>query len=403
MEKVAYLGLGTMGSGMATNLIEADYAVTVWNRTPEKCAPLVAMGASEASTPAEAVADVDVVMYCLSDDDAVEDVVFAVGSDGGGLAIRDGRVLIADSQISHNTAITNGGGIQQTGGVITALNSLLYTNTAHYGGGLYVEGATSALTNVRVLRNSGDAGDGGGIFAGAGSDLRIGADFDDCDPLSLPYRFYCSEVSYNDAAGQGAGVYVEDSEAFIGHTAFLSNEGDFPYSHGGALMVGTGAAVTATDTLFTGHGQNGETTVHVYNQATYHSENNTYAGNSDVPLFVVSQGTADLNRNIIWENGDDPTLQGSIDSYCNDTESGILTGSADFSEDPQFVETARGLYRLGSGSPAIDACAPGISDRGLDGRQRGIIIRSGQTLINYDVGAFEAPHRAHLPLVMRNY
>lgn len=327
----------------------------------------------------------------------------ADGGDGGGLAVRDGRVLIDESEISHNSAITKGGGIQQTGGVITALDSLLYTNTAHYGGGLYVEGATSALTNVRILRNSGNAGDGGGIFAGAGSDLRIGADFDDCDPLSLPYRFYCSEVSYNDTAGQGAGVYVEDSEAFIGHTAFLSNEGDFSYSHGGGLMVGTGAAVTATDTLFAGHGQSGETTVHVYNQATYHSENNTYAGNSDVPLFVVSQGTAELNRNIIWENGDDPTLQGNISSYCNDTQSGMLTGPADFSSDPLFVETARGLYRLGNGSPAIDACAPGISERGLDGRRRGIIVRPGQTLINYDVGAFEAPHRVHLPLVMRNY
>jgi hypothetical protein len=326
----------------------------------------------------------------------------ADGGDGGGLAVRDGRVLIDESEISYNTAITNGGGIQQTGGVITALNSLLYANAARYGGGLYVEGATSALVNVRVLQNSGVAGDGGGIFAGAGSDLRIDTDFDDCDPLSLPYRLYCSEVSYNDAAGQGAGVYVEDGVAFIGHTAFLGNEGDFSYSHGGALMVGAGAEVTATDTLFTGHGQSGETTVHVYNQATYHSENSTYAGNSDVPLFVVSQGTAELNRNIIWENGAAHELQGSISSQCNDTDPVLSGGFANFSEDPQFVETSRGLYRLGAGSPAIDACSPGISDRGLDGRRRGIIIRPGQTLINYDVGAFEFPRRVFLPLTLRN-
>jgi 3-hydroxyisobutyrate dehydrogenase-like beta-hydroxyacid dehydrogenase len=102
MEKVAYLGLGTMGSGMATNLIEADYAVTVWNRTPEKCAPLVAMGASEASTPAEAVADVDVVMYCLSDDDAVEDVVFAV--DGVLVGAQPGQIALDMSTVHPDTS-----------------------------------------------------------------------------------------------------------------------------------------------------------------------------------------------------------------------------------------------------------------------------------------------------------
>jgi hypothetical protein len=327
----------------------------------------------------------------------------ADGADGGGLAMRDGQVVIDESRISYNTAITNGGGIRQTGGVITALNSVLDGNAAQHGGALYVKGATSALTNVRILRNSSVAGHGGGVFAGAGSRLRIGADFNDCDPLSLPFRFYCSEVSYNDAAGQGAGIYVEDGQAFIGHTAFLSNEGSSPSSHGAALMVGTSAEVTATDTLFTGHGRNEESTVHVYNQANYHSENSTYAGNADVPLFVVSQGTAELNRNVVWENGAALDIQGTISSQCNDTESGLSGGFANFSADPRFVETSRGLYRLGPGSPAIDACSPGISERGLDGRRRGIIIRPGHTLVNYDVGAFEAPIRVHLPTLMRSY
>jgi 3-hydroxyisobutyrate dehydrogenase-like beta-hydroxyacid dehydrogenase len=77
MERIAYLGLGTMGSGMAAKLIEAGYPVTVWNRTAEKCDPLVRMGAAKASSPAEAVADVNVIMYCLSNDDAVESVLYA--------------------------------------------------------------------------------------------------------------------------------------------------------------------------------------------------------------------------------------------------------------------------------------------------------------------------------------
>ena len=92
MKKIAYLGLGTMGRGMVGNLLKAGYPVTVWNRTPERCAPLVEKGASQADTPAEAVADADVVMYCLSDDSAVEDLVFGSGDLLSG--VRKGQVAV---------------------------------------------------------------------------------------------------------------------------------------------------------------------------------------------------------------------------------------------------------------------------------------------------------------------
>lgn len=80
MTKIAYLGMGTMGRGMAANLIKAGHDITVWNRTPDKCAGLVARGAKQAATPAEAVAEAEVIMYCLSDDAAVENLVWGSGS-----------------------------------------------------------------------------------------------------------------------------------------------------------------------------------------------------------------------------------------------------------------------------------------------------------------------------------
>ena len=43
--KLGWIGLGNMGKPMATNLIHAGYDVTVYNRTPEKMEPLVALGA----------------------------------------------------------------------------------------------------------------------------------------------------------------------------------------------------------------------------------------------------------------------------------------------------------------------------------------------------------------------
>jgi len=79
MKKIAYLGMGTMGRGMAANLVKAGHQVTVWNRSPERCADLVARGAKQAATPAEAAAGAELVMYCLSDDAAVEDLVWGAG------------------------------------------------------------------------------------------------------------------------------------------------------------------------------------------------------------------------------------------------------------------------------------------------------------------------------------
>ena len=89
---ISYLGLGTMGSGMASNLLKAGYKLTVWNRSAEKCEPFARKGARVAETPADAVRDVDLVAYCLSNDQAVEEVVF--GAKGILSGIKAGQIAI---------------------------------------------------------------------------------------------------------------------------------------------------------------------------------------------------------------------------------------------------------------------------------------------------------------------
>lgn len=96
MSAVAVLGLGTMGRGMATNLVAAGHDVTVWNRTAG-ARPEVA-GARTAASIAEAVRGQDVVLYCLSDDAAVRAV--ALGADGVLAHVAAPTVVIDMSTIS---------------------------------------------------------------------------------------------------------------------------------------------------------------------------------------------------------------------------------------------------------------------------------------------------------------
>jgi 3-hydroxyisobutyrate dehydrogenase-like beta-hydroxyacid dehydrogenase len=103
IKKISYLGLGTMGSGMASNLLKAGYQLTVWDRTAAKCEPFARKGARVAKTPADAVRDADLVMYSLSDDEAVEKVV--LGEDGILSAITAGQIALDMSTVLPETSL----------------------------------------------------------------------------------------------------------------------------------------------------------------------------------------------------------------------------------------------------------------------------------------------------------
>lgn len=78
MRRVAVLGTGIMGAGMTRSLLRSGLDVTVWNRSPDRAAPLAADGAQVAGTAAEAVAGVDAVITMLWDGDSVAEVMTAV-------------------------------------------------------------------------------------------------------------------------------------------------------------------------------------------------------------------------------------------------------------------------------------------------------------------------------------
>jgi 3-hydroxyisobutyrate dehydrogenase-like beta-hydroxyacid dehydrogenase len=95
--KVGFIGLGNMGSAMASSLLKAGHELTVHNRTAAKAQPLVEQGAKYAAQIADACHG-DAVITMLADDSALESTVFA---DAGVLAsLHKGAIHISCSTIS---------------------------------------------------------------------------------------------------------------------------------------------------------------------------------------------------------------------------------------------------------------------------------------------------------------
>jgi 3-hydroxyisobutyrate dehydrogenase len=73
---VAIFGIGLMGAPIAVRLLDADYKVVVWNRTPGKTESLAQIGAQVAETAAQAVQSADVLITWLADKVAIQEVLF---------------------------------------------------------------------------------------------------------------------------------------------------------------------------------------------------------------------------------------------------------------------------------------------------------------------------------------
>ena len=96
--KVTFIGLGTMGAGMASNILKAGHELTVHNRTREKEEILAAEGARRAASPKEAASGAEVIVICVSDTPDVEEIV--LGNDGVIHGASAGAIVVDMSTIS---------------------------------------------------------------------------------------------------------------------------------------------------------------------------------------------------------------------------------------------------------------------------------------------------------------
>lgn len=114
MKQIGFIGLGTMGAPMASNLLRGGFQVTVYNRTAAKCKPLEAEGAQTALTPREAAEGKDVIITMISNDDSVREVFY--GQDGILDAVKPGGLIIDSSTISPGLVREIAAAVEARGG-----------------------------------------------------------------------------------------------------------------------------------------------------------------------------------------------------------------------------------------------------------------------------------------------
>lgn len=100
--QVAVIGMGRMGRALGERLLASGHGVRVWNRTAGRADDLVAAGASEARSPADAAGSAQVAITALTDDAAVSEV--CAGSEGVWSALTQGQVLIDATTVAADTS-----------------------------------------------------------------------------------------------------------------------------------------------------------------------------------------------------------------------------------------------------------------------------------------------------------
>ena len=100
--KLGFIGIGLMGQPMTLRLLAAGHEVTVWNRSREKLAAVLAKGARAAASPAEAAGACEIIMMCVTDQRAAEAVLF--GSAGVEAGATQGTIVVDFSSIAPASA-----------------------------------------------------------------------------------------------------------------------------------------------------------------------------------------------------------------------------------------------------------------------------------------------------------
>lgn len=146
-KNVSLLGLGAMGSVLASTFISHSYQTTVWNRTPSKAEPLVKRGAIFTPQVAECIAAADVVIICLLNNDVVIETLSAAGV----LNSLAGKTIVnltntTPSQARETSKLITSHGAEYIDGGIMAIPVLIGTPNSF----ILYSGAEAAFNRVEA-------------------------------------------------------------------------------------------------------------------------------------------------------------------------------------------------------------------------------------------------------------
>ncbi|MCM3077717.1 immunoglobulin-like domain-containing protein [Brevibacillus invocatus] len=249
----------------------------------------------------------------------VEIIGNKAGTDGGGVYHSSEGGVFIDVTISENTAARNGGGVRfDTGSNSTLTNVEIIKNQANNGGGIYNYYSNDIMTNVKISENEA-TNDGGGIVNYGASSKISGA-----------------EVKGNTAGSSGGGIYTNGGTNIMtnaeisGNHANVSGGGIYNFSSNPAL---TNVTISGNEADASGSG------IFIQHSTSASFRNSIVWGNENDDIYYGNKGSIQVSHSLIGH------------SQPNNGNGG--TGNL-FNSDPAFIDSARGNYRLGKDSPAIN-------------------------------------------------
>lgn len=325
------------------NTSDADGgAVYVYNGTTDLSGSVFTNNTADDDGGGVFVRDNEVTMDNCTFNSNTADVDGDLAGHGGGVAIdnTDGSsVLITSCNFNGNNA-SAGGGLRGTAGNIDVHGAVFDANVASLGGGGVSASvdATLSIVDCQLVSNTANLGGGGGSFSGNATITR-------------------SNFSSNTAIfAAGAVVQTTLEEVVFVSCRF---EGNTATNDSGAMKTTTGGTATLVNCLI-------EANTAPFGSGAIGVSGNTsemtlihcaIVGNSGGGVLndTFTTGTSNILNSIVWGNTNGAALLGDASAVMYSNIEGGAPGAGNIDQDPLFVNEILGNFRLGPGSPSIDA------------------------------------------------
>jgi parallel beta-helix repeat protein len=307
---------------------------------------------------------------------------------GGGLHLHQSPATLSGNTISDNFANGDGGGLNLGNSAATLSGNTISSNSADWGGGLFLNASAATLSGNTVSSNTA-VWNGGGLVvdysAATLTDNTIsnnssGWNGGGLNLLQSPATLSGNTVSDNSADDSGGGLSLTSSDATLTNNVIADNQAG---TAGSGLYI-TGSLPSLLHTTLSRSGGGDGRGIFVTGDSTIALTNTILVGHL-VGIRVDSGSTATL-ESTLWGNEEDWEVGGTF------------THSNDYEGDPDFVDPDYGDYHIGGSSAALDA--------GVDAGVTTDIDFHPRPYLDPDLGADEywPPGTltfVHLPLVMR--